>query len=872
MKKSAKDRVFDELIRLTGNKSSVTAEKISKNLGISRQNASHYLTRLVEDKKVEKLPGKPVLWKPLDEYTVVDNTEQINEAFHSVVGHDGSLREVIQKCIAAVKYPPNGLSVLINGATGVGKSFLATKIFEYAIHEQIIEEDAPFAILNCADYADNPELLSATLFGYKKGAFTGAEKDTEGLLATANNGYLFLDEVHRLSKENQEKLFVFIDTGNYRPVGENVNWHSAKVRFIFATTEKSEDYLLDTFDRRIQISVMLPTFEDRPIRERLELIQLFFQNEADILQKDIIVSKEALSLMLSHPFSGNIGKLKNIIKISCADVYSRTREEPLTIGKNEILIQLNMLESEVESLPIASLLIKKNQKIKTDRIKPFDYDSILEKITQLINEGNFNEKFSSIKNEVQHLVHHIDKDSFLSMSRKLMIQMFRKVWVSVLGKTYGLTTSGPVAEIISRSYVISPSYKTDLTGINRTLAANLPRTTYLCNQFLEHLPPLSEKYENFLRLLIVVTLSDYVDESIELKGLLLAHGDSTASSIQAVVNQLCGNYVFEALDMPVESNVSEIVESTRNFVKRQVNTDSLVLIVDMGSLNQIYTQIKNDLKGELLLLNNLTTSIALDIGLKMTMNAPFKQIAEDAADKYSINVQYFEGFSQSSNIIISCMSGLGISDKLKDVFRHHLSDESIEVFTKEYRELRELIDQNDETYFDKTKLVITTSDLPHSFSIPNINVYDILDGDGAANLKHILSSEMKQVEFNRLIQELIKFFSLEGIADRLNFLNPTIVMSEVETIISKYENYYHFTLNGRVKLNLYMHTALMMERLFLARTEKAEEPNYDMKPDEDEFYYVSRSIFQSMEMKYNFKVNAYELSLLYELLGPYIQK
>ncbi|MEJ4357305.1 sigma 54-interacting transcriptional regulator [Enterococcus faecium] len=868
MKKSAKDRVFDELIRLTGNMSSVTAEKISKNLGISRQNASHYLTRLVEDKKVEKLPGKPVLWKPLDEYAVVDNTEQINEAFHSVVGHDGSLREVIQKCIAAVKYPPNGLSVLINGATGVGKSFLATKIFEYAIHEQIIEKDAPFAILNCADYADNPELLSATLFGYKKGAFTGAEKDTDA----ANNGYLFLDEVHRLSKENQEKLFLFIDTGNYRPVGENVNWHSAKVRFIFATTEKGENYLLDTFDRRIQISVMLPTFEDRPIRERLELIQLFFQNEADVLQKDIIVSREALSLMLSHPFSGNIGKLKNIIKISCADVYSRTQEEPLTIGKNEILIQLNMLESEVESLPIASLLIKKNQKIKTDRIKPFDYDSILEKITQLINEGNFNENFSSIKNEVQHLVHHIDKDSFLSMSRKLMIQMFRKVWVSVLGKTYGLTTSGPVAEIISRSYVISPSYKTDLTGINRTLAANLPRTTYLCNQFLEHLPPLSEKDENFLRLLIVVTLSDYVDESIELKGLLLAHGDSTASSIQAVVNQLCGNYVFEALDMPVESNVSEIVESTRNFVKRQVNTDSLVLIVDMGSLNQIYTQIKNDLKGELLLLNNLTTSIALDIGLKMTMNAPFKQIAEDAADKYSINVQYFEGFSQSSNIIISCMSGLGISDKLKDVFRHHLSDESIEVFTKDYRELRELIDQNDETYFDKTKLVITTSDLPRSFSIPNINVYDILDGDGAANLEHILSPEMKPAEFNRLIQELVKFFSLEGIADRLNFLNPTIVMSEVETVISKYENYYHFTLNGRVKLNLYMHTALMMERLFLARTEKSEEPNYDLKPDEDEFYYVSRSIFQSMEMKYNFKVNAYELSLLYELLGPYIQK
>ena len=69
-----------------------------------------------------------------------------------------------------------------------------------------------------------------------------------------------------------------------------------------------------------------------------------------------------------------------------------------------------------------------------------------------------------------------------------------------------------------------------------------------------------------------------------------------------------------------------------------------------------------------------------------------------------------------------------------------------------------------------------------------------------------------------------------------------------------------------------MHTALMMERLFLARTEKSEEPSYQLNPEEDEFYSVSRSIFQSMEMKYNFKVNAYEVSLLHELLGPFIRK
>ena len=86
---------------------------------------------------------------------------------------------------------------------------MASLIYEYAIHKKVIDESAPFVTFNCADYANNPELLSANLFGYKKGAFTGAEKDTIGLIEAADGGYLFLDEVHRLSPEGQEKLFLF---------------------------------------------------------------------------------------------------------------------------------------------------------------------------------------------------------------------------------------------------------------------------------------------------------------------------------------------------------------------------------------------------------------------------------------------------------------------------------------------------------------------------------------------------------------------------------------------------------------------------------------------------------------------------------------
>ena len=78
--------------------------------------------------------------------------------------------------------------------------------------------------MNCSEYANNPELLTANLFGHVKGAFTGAEKDNEGLIALADNGVLFLDEVHELKAECQEKLFQFMDKGIYHKVANYIKF------------------------------------------------------------------------------------------------------------------------------------------------------------------------------------------------------------------------------------------------------------------------------------------------------------------------------------------------------------------------------------------------------------------------------------------------------------------------------------------------------------------------------------------------------------------------------------------------------------------------------------------------------------------------
>src|SRR5471030_260312 len=93
-------------------------------------------------------------------------------------------------------------------------------MYEFSISSGAKPKNAPFIIFNCADYAENANLLIAQLFGVIKGAYTGANSDKYVLVEKANNGILFLDEIHRLPSEVQEILFYLIDKGKYRRLGE----------------------------------------------------------------------------------------------------------------------------------------------------------------------------------------------------------------------------------------------------------------------------------------------------------------------------------------------------------------------------------------------------------------------------------------------------------------------------------------------------------------------------------------------------------------------------------------------------------------------------------------------------------------------------
>ncbi len=315
------DEIYETLVQIESQKGEgISAASLSEYMNLNRANVSRYLNQLAKAKRVEKIQGRPVLYRSL-KHKNTENKYNKRNSLDKMIGSELSLNVAIQQAKAAIFYPPNGLHTLILGETGVGKSMFAELMYNFAKESGMIKKDAPFIRFNCADYADNPQLVVGQIFGVKKGAYTGAEHEKDGLLKKADGGILFLDEIHRLSPQGQEILFTYIDKGYFRKLGDTENLIKVQVQIIAATTEDPQSYLLKTFTRRMPMIINIPPLRERTMNERYYLIQKFITMESKRLEKNIYMDKNALISFLLYDCPNNIGQLKSDIQLSCAKAF-----------------------------------------------------------------------------------------------------------------------------------------------------------------------------------------------------------------------------------------------------------------------------------------------------------------------------------------------------------------------------------------------------------------------------------------------------------------------------------------------------------------------------------------------------------------------
>ena len=228
----------------------------------------------------------------------------------------GNSREMLKVYATIKKVADTPANVLILGESGTGKELVAR-----AIHQNSSRQKMPFVVINCGGIPEN--LLESELFGYIKGAFTGAYADKAGLFEIAHGGTVFLDEITQLPRLLQVKLLRVVQEKTFRRIGGADDIH-VDVRIISATnqnlaeTVKTGSFREDLYYRLNVIPIHLP-----PLRERKEdipvLTKYFIEKYSHEFGKEIkTISAYALELLIQYPFPGNIRELENIIERSIA--------------------------------------------------------------------------------------------------------------------------------------------------------------------------------------------------------------------------------------------------------------------------------------------------------------------------------------------------------------------------------------------------------------------------------------------------------------------------------------------------------------------------------------------------------------------------
>lgn len=368
-----------------------SAEEVAELAEVDRTNASRDLNLLAQAGIIERIPGRPVLFRikaPAEE-THQEEVERLPEAppdissveapvsptehavttlpahrpgtvslppkiaasmqvgavvtsFETLIGSNGGLKVAIQQAKAAIIYPPRGLHTLLCGPSGVGKTTLARLMHIFALELKALPPDAPYISFNCADYAGNPQLLMVHLFGTVRGAYTGADRDRAGLVEQAHRGILFLDEVHRLPPEGQEMLFYLMDRERFRRLGDTRE-RQASLLLLAATTEDPATVLLPTFRRRIPMTILLPGLQERTIMERYELIRAFFTAECSMIGANMHVAPQVLRALLLYACPGNIGQLRTDTQLICARAYLEYRTNNLS----ELNVHVDVLPDHI---------------------------------------------------------------------------------------------------------------------------------------------------------------------------------------------------------------------------------------------------------------------------------------------------------------------------------------------------------------------------------------------------------------------------------------------------------------------------------------------------------------------------------------------
>jgi transcriptional regulator with AAA-type ATPase domain/transcriptional regulatory protein LevR len=916
----------------------LTAEAVGERLGIDRSNASRDLNGLVAQKKAIKIGGKPVLFfsyaglterlgdaaqgQIVHEYTSwLDFADQINRlqigaaqhagltpptprsAFDALQGKDGSLEKPIELAKAAILYPPYGLHTLLTGPTGVGKTLFADCMYRFAVETERLPQEAPFVAFNCADYANNPQLLLAQLFGVEKGAYTGADRDRAGLVEKADGGVLFLDEVHRLPPEGQEMLFTLLDRGVFRRLGESDTARQAKIRLIAATTENVQSSLLITFVRRIPMWIGIPSLDERTLEERFGLIHFLFMEESARVQRPFWIAPDVLKALLLFDCPANVGQLKSEIQLLCARAFlSQMQEQNANLLKVALenasdhvyrgLLKIPERKQELDRLlqnaPKGLLLHGQEGQGQPPGPDESVYEILEQQAVELrrrgLNEEEINRVLSGeIDVYFRRFLQRVSRQ--FESRRHDLARMVGEEFLLVVEEMFDLASR--LLERVFSSQTVFGAALHMRAAVDRIGVGTTPQSPGLANLYLES----PEEYQaagamvNFFAertsiqlpenevgfLATMLAAAEETPQFARVGVIVAAHGAATATSMLETAQQLLGTSHGIAFNVPLSMQPADARARLAQLASEADEGKGVLLLVDMGDLLGAGDWVQAQTGISVRTVPNLTTRLVMD-AVRRAAFAPGTTLDSLHNGLLQRNLgadsSRTEGGGRRRGVLpVVCVTGQGSAMQLKAILEERLvlpEDYELQIVPVSIASLEETPERMRKLVGDGPMLAVAGTLNPNLEGVPFVSAQEILTGAGLRRISHLIGATM-QWRAGDAPQTPVWEALTETLRRTVRRVNPYFLVPEIVKALERLSENWGRELDLDLQIGVTMHLVMAIEHRLQNGVWPTEERGELPPPTAggDQILAVLREVSEAL----NIEVPACEVGHLWRLLA-----
>ena len=592
------------------------------------------------------------------------------------------------------------------------------------------------------------------------------------------------------------------------------------------------------------------------------------------------MSSQVYNLLISSKYEGNIGGLKSVIQSCCINslfqinslnemeitlrnlpenFLKKVRIEKIVTNHTEEFIYVDDL---VKVTGVNNRIIKLCEGIiceYTEKDHQQFYDRVSKKIFEYLDDslidGNIQSKSDFYNDGICHILRLVNTHYHLELSNNNILAMSR-LFIDFMHNAQIITEwsrdkEDNISEILEK-------LKNDNLRLNSI-------SVEIINYLENYLDMKLSKLELIMLLLFLQIYS--VTNTIERRSaVILAHGFSTASSIASAANQFLGKYIFDSIDVPLNVDSTTVIKQLNSYISKLNNIEELILLVDMGSLESIYTGL-NLRNAKIGIINQVTTSIALEIGSSLLRDETLEVIFDRVANQGTIKYRIENNLRKTPLILCSCMSGMGAAERLREVILRSLPGNSIiKVKSYNYYDLLKNI-MNDVLFEDDKVICVVGTMNPNIKGLNFIAIEDLVINTESQNFDEYFKDYLSPEDLDVFKKNILKNFSLSNIMNSLTILNPNKLLEYVTEALEQLQNRMKVQLSNKICLGLYMHVCCLIERLILHQDIETYPNIEEFVAKQNAFISNVKDSFKEIEYYYKVQIPTEEIGYIFDYIN-----